>query len=153
RELGELTTALLAASTVDDVLQRIVAAARLLIPAADLVSITVRRGEGDYYTPVKTDPEAIELDRLQYASDRGPCMDAAHPDGPAYAHSGDLTGETPWPEFAAGAAEHGYRSILATALLTRPEPSPFTGALNIYSREQDSLGAIARDTGFLLATY
>jgi hypothetical protein len=50
-------------------------------------------------------------------------------------------------------AELGYRSILSTALLTRPDPAPFTGALNIYAREPHRFGASARDVAFVLATY
>lgn len=153
RELGELARALLGAKTVDGVLRRVVVSARLLLPRADVVSITLRRNDGSYYTPAETDPEALELDRLQYAFDEGPCLDAADPDGPAYAHSGDLSTETAWPDFARGTAAHGFYSILSTALLSGPEPAPFTGALNVYSRQRDSLDLVARDTAFLLATY
>jgi hypothetical protein len=153
RRLGELTQALLATTTVDGVLQRIVLAARYLVPGADLVSITLRREDGHLYTPVETDAEAVELDKVQYDSGEGPCVDAARPSGPAYAHSGDLAGDTTWPVFAPQAANHGYSSVLSTALLDNPEPSPFTGALNIYSRRRDGLDAVSRDTAFLLATY
>ncbi|MGH3374044.1 MAG: GAF and ANTAR domain-containing protein [Actinoallomurus sp.] len=153
-ELGKLTTVLLNSSaTVDVVLQRVVFAARLIIPGADVVSVTLRRGEGDYYTPVETDAVALALDELQYKYDEGPCVDAADPGGPAYAHSGDLGNEPKWPTFGAKMAEHGYFSILSTALLTRPDPSSFTGALNVYSRDHGALDDHARDVAFLLATY
>jgi ANTAR domain len=151
--LGELTRALMAASTVEGVLQRVILAARYLIPAADVVSITLRRDDGHLYTPVETDREAVELDELQYAAGAGPCVDAAEPAGPAYAHSGDLAEETTWPAFAAGAVQHGFSSVLSTALLDNPEPSPFTGALNVYSRELDRFDVSARDIAFVLATY
>lgn len=152
RELGELTQALLGTTTVDSVLRRVIVAARYLIPAADLVSITLRQGDGDYFTPVQTDPEAGELDQLQYKTGEGPCLDAADPTGPAYAHSGDLAAESAWPVFGPKAAEHGYASVLSTELLTAPDQGLSAGALNIYSRERDGLGA-ARDTAFLLATH
>jgi hypothetical protein len=90
RELETLARALLLAETVEGVLERIVYAAHLLISHADVVSITLRRGEGDYHTPVHTDDVTLELDRLQYAFEEGPCLDAAHPDGPAYARSGNV---------------------------------------------------------------
>jgi ANTAR domain len=135
------------------VLTHVVHAAHLLIPHADVVSITLRRGEGDYYTPVWTDAQAKELDHLQYAFDEGPCLDAAEPDGPAYAHSGDLAGDSPWPEFGPAVAEQGYRSVLSTAMLTHPAPSDFTGALNIYGRDPGTLDKFARDVAFVLATY
>jgi hypothetical protein len=153
QRLGHLAEALLAATTVDGVLQRIVLAARYLVPGADLVSITLRSEDGHLYTPVETDGEAVELDKVQYDSGEGPCVDAAMPSGPAYAYSSDLASETTWPVFATQAAKHGYSSVLSTALLNNPEPSPFTGALNIYSRSRDGLDAVSRDTAFLLATY
>jgi ANTAR domain len=153
-ELGELTHVLLTSSaTIDGVLKRVVYAARLIVPGADVVSVTLRRGDGDYYTPVETDEIALKLDKLQYEFGEGPCVDAADPDGPAYAQSGDLANETKWPTFGAKVAEHGYFSILSTALLTRPDPASFTGALNIYSRDHGALDDHARDVAFLLATF
>jgi ANTAR domain len=153
-ELGQLTHVLLnTGTTVDGVLQRVVFAARLIIPGADVVSVTLRRGEGDYYTPVETDAVALALDELQYKYDEGPCVDAADPDGPAYARSGDLANEPKWPTFGTKVAEHGYFSILSTALLTRQDPTSFTGALNVYSHDHDALDGHARDVAFLLATY
>jgi hypothetical protein len=153
RGLAELTQALLDATTADGVLQRITIAARYLVPGADLVSITLRQSNGEYYTPTNTETEAIELDHVQYETGEGPCLDAADPEGPAFAHSGDLSTESAWPEFARQAADHGYSSVLSTALITTGDPTPFTGALNIYSREPRGLNAAARDTAFILATY
>jgi ANTAR domain len=153
RRLGELAQALMATTTIEGVLQRVIVAARYLVPVADMVSITLRRDDGHLYTPVDTDAEAMELDKVQYDSGAGPCIDAALPSGPAYAYSGDLGAETTWPVFATHAAKAGYSSVLSTALLNNPEPSPFTGGLNIYSRQRDSLDAVSRDTAFLLATY
>jgi hypothetical protein len=152
-ELGRLAQALLVADTVDGVLKRVVYAAHFLIPHADVVSITLRLGDRDYYTPVETDPVGVELDELQYAYDEGPCLDAANAAGPAYAHSGDLADDGTWPTFGPKMAERGYSSILSTALLVRPEPEPFTGALNIYGRERHRFDVFARDMAFVLATY
>jgi hypothetical protein len=151
--LGELTTLLLAADTVDDVLRRVLTATRLMIPGADLASITVRDGDGDLRTPVETEPEALELDRLQYRTGQGPCVDAADPAGPAYALSTDLANEDAWPAFAAAARAHGYAAVLSTALLSGPEATAFTGALNIYFRDPGNLDTDARDLAFILATH
>jgi ANTAR domain len=153
RRLGELAQALMATTTVEGVLQRVIIAARYVVPGADLVSVTLRRDDGHLYTPVETDADALELDKVQYDSGTGPCIDAALPAGPAYAHSGDLAAETTWPTFATHASKAGYSSVLSTALLDNPEPSPFTGALNIYSRRRDGLDDVSRDTAFILATY
>jgi hypothetical protein len=152
-ELRELTRLLLTATTVEGVLQRIILATRYLVPAADMVSITLREEDGSCYTPAETDVEAAALDRRQYEIGEGPCLEAADPGGPAFAHSGDLAAESAWPSFAREAAEHGLASVLSTALITAPAPTPFTAALNIYSRQHDAFGQGARDTAFVLATY
>jgi transcriptional regulator with GAF, ATPase, and Fis domain len=151
--LGDFTRLLLATGTVEGVLRRVVATARHAIPNADLVSITLRHDDGTLETPTGTGREAIELDQAQYRAENGPCVDAADPEGPAYARSNDLAGETPWPAFAASAVAHGYTSVLSTALLSGSEPTPFTGALNIYSRRPEGFDDNARDLAFLLATH
>lgn len=151
--LRDFTQLLLAAGTVDGVLRRVVATARHAIPNADLVSITLRHDDGTLETPTGTGPDAIELDQAQYRAENGPCVNAADPAGPAYARSNDLANETAWPTFAASATAHGYTAVLSTALLSGAEPMPFTGALNIYSRDREGFDDSARDMAFLLATH
>jgi hypothetical protein len=153
RELAKLTQALLSATTVDGVLDKITVAARYLIPNADVASITIRQEAGKYRTPAESDQVAATLDQGQYDAAEGPCVDAADPKGPANAYSGDLAAETAWPVFAAEAVEHGFASVLSTALITLPEPTPYTAALNVYSHERNAFDGDARDTAFLLATY
>lgn len=151
--LEELTTLLLAAGTVEDVLRRVILTARHVIPGADLVSITIRHEDGSAETPIGTSREAAELDQAQYRAGNGPCVDAADPAGPAYALSNDLLGDTAWPHFAASATAHGYRSVLSTALLPAPETVRSTGALNVYSSQTKVFDDSARDVAFLLATH
>lgn len=151
--LRDLSGALLAAETVEGVLRRVVVATQDVIAGADLVSITIRQEDGTLATPVGTGAEAVELDHAQYRAESGPCVDAADPDGPAYALSNDLLHETAWPVFTASATAHGYRSVLATALLPGPEAVPFTAALNIYSQRTDAFDDNARDLAFLLASH
>ncbi|GAA4398687.1 GAF and ANTAR domain-containing protein [Actinomadura verrucosospora] len=149
----ELTRSLLDAETVDGVLRRILLAARMLIPDADMASITLRERTGELRTPFHSDPSAVELDRLQYRLGEGPCVAAADPAGVAFARSGDLSAEPAWPEFGPAAASYGYASVLATALLLPAESDAAVGALNVYSRERGRLDDVARDTALLLATH
>jgi GAF domain-containing protein len=151
--LGELTRLLMAAETVDDVLRRVVTTARHAIPGADLVSITIRYDDGTLETPASTGSEAGDLDQAQYRTGKGPCIDAADPAGPAYAISNDLSIETAWPDFTASATVRGYASVLSTTLLSGPEPVPFTGALNVYSRDRGVFDDTVRDLAFILATH
>jgi transcriptional regulator with GAF, ATPase, and Fis domain len=151
--LRELTRLLLAAGTVDGVLRGVITTARHAIPGADLVSITLRHDDGRLETPAGTGPAAVDLDQAQYRAGKGPCVDVADPAGPAYIINNDLSGETAWPVFAASATVHGFVSVLSTALLSGTEPVPFTGALNIYSRDRHRFDDTARDFAFLLATH
>lgn len=152
-QLAELTRTLLDATSVVTALDRIVVATRQAIPGADLVSITLRGADGHYYTPAETDPIADELDQIQYELGEGPCMDAARIPGPAIAVSEDLSDEPLWPKFGRAAAERGYHSIVATALLPDSRPPKLVGALNVYSRRRSGLTATDRDVALLLACH
>lgn len=153
REFTALTTALLASGSVADVLARIVAAVRRVVPGADMVSVTLRDEGGRFHTPVETDPAASSIDEAQYASGRGPCVEAARADGPALAFSDDLTAETRWTDFARAAVGHGYHSVLAVSLIPNAEPPRLPGALNVYATERDAFTAEDRDRLMLLATH
>ncbi|MGH3880676.1 MAG: ANTAR domain-containing protein [Actinophytocola sp.] len=153
RELTKLTAGLYEANSVADVLERIAWATQELVAGADLVSFTLRGSDGEFHTPIRTDPVAVELDRLQYALDEGPCLDAARASGPAVAVSEDLAVERAWPRFGPAAAAHGMRSVLATALLADARPSHLDGALNIYSREPGGITVADRDTALILASH
>ncbi|MTD53378.1 GAF and ANTAR domain-containing protein [Amycolatopsis pithecellobii] len=152
-QLEALTRTLLGKTTVAAALEKIVEAAGVVMPAADLVSVTLRSPEGEFTTPIETDPVALELDQVQYNSGKGPCLDAAKPDGPGYVRSDDLAHEQRWPEFASGAVGHGYASILSTELLQAIGSARPSGALNIYSRRLHGFSETDRHLALLLATH
>jgi hypothetical protein len=148
-----LTRVLLDAVSVADVLQRILNTALDLVPGADMASITLRSPNGTYHTPILTDPIADELDRVQYATGEGPCVESARNPGPASALCGDLANASEWPTFGPAAARLGMHSVLAVALLPDARPPQLTGALNLYSGQRNGLTAADRDVAFLLATH
>lgn len=151
-QLSALTELLLDTDTVAGVLGHVVHAVYEVIPDADLVSVTLRSPDGRFYTPVETDPVAVELDELQYRCGHGPCVSAAVKASPGHVHCDDLAVAPDWPVFGPGAARRGYRSVLATTLL--PGPGRLAGAVNIYSRYAGRLGTPeARDRALLLATH
>jgi hypothetical protein len=152
REVVQLAKALLDATTIAEVLERVVLAAHRAIPGADLVSVTLRSPDGSYHTPVETDPVADKLDRLQYDTGEGPCVAASRPSGPDFVHSDDLRTEPLWPSFGPAAAELGYRAVLATALLPDGQ-TELSGALNVYARTSGSLRPDAQYPALLLATH
>ncbi|WP_233158095.1 ANTAR domain-containing protein [Actinokineospora bangkokensis] len=151
-QFAGLTRGLLAAGSVAEVLRRVVDAALRVVPAADVVSVTLRDPDGGFHTPVATDPVADQLDELQYEFGEGPCVEAAKPEGPAYALSDHLAAEPRWPRFGAAAAEHGFGSVFAVALLPDDRPATLTGALNVYSYG-GGLTAADLDAALLLATH
>jgi anti-anti-sigma regulatory factor len=153
QQFTELTRALVETTTVGGVLQQVVAAALVMVPGADLASVSLADGKGGYTTPAQTDELAGSLDQLQYSTGQGPCVEAARPDGPAYAASTDLATETRWPEFSRRAADRGMGAVLSIDLLLPARTTPLGGALNIYARSAGGLGDTARLTALLLATH
>jgi hypothetical protein len=153
RQFVTLTRALLDAESVAGALQRIVIAAHEIIPNADVVSVTLRSTTGEFYTPVETSQIAVDLDQLQYDFGEGPCVDAARASGPAVGRSDDLAVEPLWPKFGPATAEHGFNSVLSTALLPDARPPHLSGALNMYSRPRAGFTAEDSDTALLLAAH
>lgn len=150
---ASLTRALLSASTVAEVLAQVVSGAGRIIPSVHMASVTLRGTDGSFHTPVETDPVAVALDREQYASGRGPCVESARPDGPAMAETDDLGTEDRWPEFAAACVRAGFGSVLATSLLPDGSEWQLPGALNLYSRDRSAFTPADRDCALLLATH
>jgi hypothetical protein len=153
QQFATLTYSLLDAATVEDVLTQVVSAAVDVLPAADMVSVTLRDPDGRFYTPVRTDPVADRLDELQYEFAEGPCHDAALPDGPAMAHGPDLRCTDLWPKWAPAAVELGAGAVLSTALLPDAAPPRLSGALNVYSRRPNGLDDLNVNQALLLATH
>ncbi|HWM06428.1 MAG TPA: GAF and ANTAR domain-containing protein, partial [Actinophytocola sp.] len=147
-----LTRALLDSGSVE-ILERVVFAAREIVPGADLVSVTPRGSNGVFHTPVETDHVASELDQLQYEFGEGACVEAARPTGPAMAASEDLAVDTRWPRFGPAAAALGFRSLLSTALLPDVSGPQLSGALNVYSRHPRGIAPADRDVLLLFATH
>ncbi|RSD21495.1 ANTAR domain-containing protein [Amycolatopsis eburnea] len=151
-QLAALTRVLLDAATVEQALRQVASAAVVVIPHSELVSITLREQAGRFFTPIETDAVALELDRVQYEAGGGPCVDAARPEGPGYSLVQDLSGGTPWPQFAAVATRHGFGSVLSTALQPAGEPAAVRGALNVYSH-REGITEDDRHRALLLATH
>ncbi|MFD8494526.1 GAF and ANTAR domain-containing protein [Amycolatopsis sp. NPDC059657] len=150
---ADLTRTLLDATTVAGALERIVLATCELVPGADLVSVTLRGDDGSFHTPVETEPAATELDQLQYKFGEGPCLDAARAPGPAVGQSDDLAASATWPRFGPAAAERGYHSALATALIPDAKPPRLSGALNIFSSRKAAFTQSDANIALLLATH
>ncbi|WP_199198861.1 ANTAR domain-containing protein [Amycolatopsis sp. CA-128772] len=114
--------------------------------------MTVRLVRGGTSSCAPGPEVAIDLDDVQYRTGQGPCLDAATPDGPAYALEQDLLTTVSWPQFAAVATAHGLGAVLSTALLPPSGPATVSGALNIYAH-RGSITDTDRHRALLLATH
>ena len=116
----------------DDIAARVAATAVAAIPYANAVSITVLSWP-DARTAASTHGRALELDRQQYASGRGPCLEAGWRRTPVRAVIG--AEHQRWPEFVEDAQRVGIRASLSVPLLIGgiAEEQELVGSLNIYS--------------------
>jgi len=150
-EFVRLAENLLTATTVHGVLDRVVQAARVAVPGADLVSVTLATETG-YTTPVYTDDLALKLDEVQYRLSEGPCVEATRTPGLGLTFSGDLAQGVQFPNFGPAAAALGVHSVLAVGLFPDGEKDRF-GALNIYAYQAGGLDELDRDLALILAAH
>ena len=116
----------------DVIAARVAETAVAAIPNADAISITVLTWP-DARTAASTHECALELDHKQYASARGPCLEAAWQRTPVRAVIGEE--HQRWPEFVETAERLGIRASLSVPLLIAGvgEEQELVGSLNIYS--------------------
>ena len=148
-ELTDVARDLQQQDTQVDTWQRIVDLAVEQIDGCKAAGISLIRSNGHVETPVATDDIVREVDRIQYTTGQGPCLDAMR-DRHAF-RSGDLGQETRWPAFARAAAdETGVRSMLSLRLFVRDTTY---GALNLYSGHLDAFTEHDESIGALFAAH
>jgi GAF domain-containing protein len=128
--LDSLARLLLGDATVAETLQRIVDVSAGAVPAAAYTGITMLVDE-KVTTAVFSDPDVPEIDRAQYETGNGPCVDAFR-NGAVYGIP-STERDVQWPEFSRTALSYGIRSTLSLPLTAAQSR---LGALNFYS-EQD----------------
>jgi GAF domain-containing protein len=111
---------------------QVVHLAEHLLPGAAAVSVTLLRG-ADVRTVASTGAVALTLDRWQYDSGEGPCLDAAASVATVPAH--DLSSESRWPRWVQRAADMPVRSVLSIGLEMHESVA---GALNVYATQPDA---------------
>jgi GAF domain-containing protein len=110
----------------------IVATAGEVVSGTAAASITVRRSRA-HETLASSSALAAEADALQYATDEGPCLDAAD-DHVEFTRSGDVRTDPRWRVWGPQAAALGVGSMLSLPLLAQDGR---IGALNLYATELD----------------
>jgi GAF domain-containing protein len=144
--LSELSRLLVSEATLDTTMARVVSLAKETVEGCDLASVTLVLADGEVETTGATEAAADELDRFQYESNEGPCLDAFRLRRVVPVDL--LSAETRWPNFTRLALDRGLRSSISFPLIPRDD---VVGALNLYSRSPDAFGVEARDAASLLA--
>ncbi|MEY2397968.1 MAG: hypothetical protein QOJ00_1142 [Actinomycetota bacterium] len=99
------------------------------VPAtgADMAGMTLTDEYGRARTRAFTKHMVTDIEEAQYASGRGPCLEAARTH--AACEMQNAAGEERWPEFAERAAGYGICSTLSVPMLLGDRS---VGALNLY---------------------
>lgn len=143
---AEISRTLYAAHTVQETLQRIVDLSVDTIDGCSGAGISFVQGT-DIVTPVWTESIVLTVDKMQYTTGQGPCLDAISHGESFYAE--DLSTDARWPSFGPMAAEAGMRSLLSFCLFG----DATLGALNLYARLPRAFGATDRAKGLIFATH
>ena len=135
-------------SSLEETLTEIVRSARLSVPGADHVGVTVSHRDGRFETLAATSERVHEFDALQYALGEGPCVHAieAH----TIVHVPDVRHERRWPAYTAEARRRGLRAQIGVRLYDDRQGS---GGLNIYSEQADGLDDSSAQAADLFAAH
>jgi ANTAR domain len=137
-------------------LARVAHAAVDMVEGAEVVSVTLRLGDGTFTTPAHTDPLATRVDEAQYEVGEGPCVTATATPGFGVAYHPDLQDSSAvgdrWPRWAPKAVELGVRCVLSTGIYPADDP-PREATVNYYSSVPYALDHADRDTAMLLASF
>jgi len=128
--LRALSNFLVAKTSLGDTLLRVSQITTDAMPAAEMAGITMLAEDGKPKTSVFTDDEAPEIDKAQYESGRGPCLDSWRM-GKVVRLDDLATAADEYPEFSERARAHGVQSSLSLPLIAGDDS---VGALNLYAR-------------------
>jgi GAF domain-containing protein len=126
---AQLARSLAMQDSLDEILQCIVDMARPTVPGAAFAGVSVVTARRELQTVAATDDICAQVDRMQYETGQGPCLDATWEQDTVRVD--DLAEAGRWPTFSPLAVDFGIRSILAFRLFVHEER---LGALNLYAR-------------------
>jgi GAF domain-containing protein len=130
-EFAELARTMSAGGSIDDTLSRICATAVERLPCRCHAGVTVVDPRHRLSTRGATGPLPVEVDRWQYQTGQGPCLDVVR--SVRMVAVADLEEDRRWPEFSARAvSETEVRSMMSFRLFTADR---VLGGLNLYSEE------------------
>ncbi len=146
--LSDLARDLQGEDDLEKTLLAIAAAAVGTVPGAQYAALSVVQRRREVHTRAWTDEACIKIDRVQYDTGQGPCLDAVYEQQTVSLP--DMTTERRWPEFTRRTAEIGVLSMLSFQLYVQQDT---LGALNLYSAGRNAFDADSEYVGLLFAAH
>jgi ANTAR domain/GAF domain len=146
--LSDVARSLQSEGSFEQTSDAIVSAAAHTVPGADRAGLTVVQGRRKVSTLAATDDLVREVDRAQYETAQGPCLDAAYERRTV--RLADMAAEDRWPDFSRRALALGVRSMLSFQLYVSHDD---LGALNLYSAQVGAFDDESENVGLLFASH
>jgi hypothetical protein len=148
---AQMAEHLYAADNFDEVLNRIVKTAVSTIVGSEMASITVRSDTDTYQTMASTHTAAVEVDRAQYETNEGPCLDATDQ---AFVHASSFP-DPRWPALSSRPMDFGVQAVASYRLAAtgRIIDDSIIGSLNTYAGSPHAFNDEARGIGLILAAH
>jgi GAF domain-containing protein len=145
--LAEVARDLSGEESVHSALTRICEIAVDTVDGCKAAGVTVA-GPDWFRTPAATEELVREVDRYQYETGEGPCVDALREH--VVFRTGDLAADPRWPLFGEKAAALGVNSMLSFRLFNDEDTF---GSLNLYAQERDAFSDRSVDVGAVFAAH
>src|SRR5215210_5368733 len=130
RSLAALERFFMGAATMRETLSEVTELATVAVPQAEFAGITMTVDDMPG-TWIFTHPEVPRVDRIQYDTGDGPCLDAWRTGEVQTIGSTRASG--PWPRFRQVSFEHGILSTVSVPLRVHDGQ---IGAINLYARSE-----------------
>jgi GAF domain-containing protein len=148
RQFAWIASTLHNTATVAETHRRVTEAALAIVPGCDHAAISLLDRHGGVVSVAATDVVPAAVDRIQYETGHGPCLNAITTHDRCALR--DLATDDIWPDFSRPAAALGVRSMLSFPLSDENET---LGALNLYADAPDAFDAHATEIGAVLAVH
>jgi GAF domain-containing protein len=146
-ELAKLAGLVLTEPDLDTALVAVTRVAVSAVEPCDGASLTMR-DRGVPSAPIADGDWAVQLDRLQFVEQEGPCLDCLREGSVMRVR--DLAQDGRFPNYGPAAAAMGAGSTMSLPLSADGRT---VGALNLYSRSTDAFDSDAVAVGELLAAH
>jgi GAF domain-containing protein len=137
------------ARTSEETLQTIAETAVLSIPSIEHVGVSVLDHNGRVETKAATSELVLELDKLQYSLNEGPCVDSLR--GDSVVAAPHIRDDQRWPRYVPPAVQLGLKAQLAVKLYL--DEIGTVGGLNMYSTVSEDIDPQAPGIADLFATH